>query len=91
MLLFTFAITCDIEESSLLIASVTTSCLELRVRDGRNTGTITKAIDEAKSSIQFDTAGVEINYMEAERKLPRHDEVMNPFAAMRRDSFPTNK
>ena len=58
---------------------------------GGNAGTITRAIHEAKSSIQFDTAGVEINNMEADRKLPRHDEVMNPFAAMRRDSFPTNK
>ena len=54
-------------------------------------GKITRARHQAKSSIQFDADEVKINNMNADTHLPRHDKVLNRFAAMRKDSIPTNE
>jgi hypothetical protein len=43
---------------------------------------ITRPSHQAKSSKQYDADEVEINNMDADTRLPRHDKVMNPFATM---------
>ena len=50
-----------------------------------------RAGHQAKSSVQVDADDVKINNSDADTHLPRNDKVMNPFATMRRDSWPTNE
>lgn len=56
-----------------------------------NGDTITKTGNQPKSSTQIDTNTEKINNIDADTHSPRHDQVTNPFAAMRKDSFPTNE